>query len=320
MSTFYKTAFTLIELLVVIAIIGILSGLIIVTLGGMTDKANIAKAQVFSNSLRNGLLGNLVSEWNFNNTIGTVDSVLTNGTVISDSWTGSYPGTTVNGPTLKGGTDCIYDKCLSFDGSNDYVAIGNVNLNITNQMTVGLWVKFIGLDYTGSTGVLNTFLGKGYPDTAPGTPSSGFWFSYDNRGNGKGFNYTCFGNSAGGYSGGGNNFPYNYTFSNNVWYYLSFTVDSSSNAKLYINASQLGATRVFTNLVLTNNTNILNIGSSSMIGSYFKGLLDDVRIYNTAMPISQIKEQYYAGLNNLLINGSITKEEYISRIDSYGKY
>jgi prepilin-type N-terminal cleavage/methylation domain-containing protein len=53
MNELIKKAFTLIELLVVIAIIGILSGLIVVSMGGVTQKANIAKAQVFSNSLKN---------------------------------------------------------------------------------------------------------------------------------------------------------------------------------------------------------------------------------------------------------------------------
>ena len=55
MNRFIKKAFTLIELLVVIAIIGILSGLIVVTMSGVTQKARIAKAQAFSNSLRNAL-------------------------------------------------------------------------------------------------------------------------------------------------------------------------------------------------------------------------------------------------------------------------
>ena len=54
MNKFIKQAFTLIELLVVIAIIGILSGLIVVSMSGVTQKATIAKAQVFSNSLRIG--------------------------------------------------------------------------------------------------------------------------------------------------------------------------------------------------------------------------------------------------------------------------
>jgi hypothetical protein len=43
-------------------------------------------------------------------------------------------------------------------------------------------------------------------------------------------------------------------------------------------------------------------------------MLDDVKIYNAAIPISQVKEQYYAGLNNLLANGGITSEKYQNRI------
>jgi prepilin-type N-terminal cleavage/methylation domain-containing protein len=63
MNKLLRQAFTLIELLVVIAIIGILSGLIVVSMSGVTQKANIAKAQVFSNSLRNSLMLIIVGEW-----------------------------------------------------------------------------------------------------------------------------------------------------------------------------------------------------------------------------------------------------------------
>jgi prepilin-type N-terminal cleavage/methylation domain-containing protein len=63
MNKLFFKAFTLIELLVVIAIIGILSGLIVVTMSGVTAKATIAKGQVFSNSLRNALMLNLAAEY-----------------------------------------------------------------------------------------------------------------------------------------------------------------------------------------------------------------------------------------------------------------
>ena len=63
----FEYAFTLIELLVVIAIIGILSGLIITTMSGATESARIAKLKVYSNSVRNTLGANLVSEWKFDN-------------------------------------------------------------------------------------------------------------------------------------------------------------------------------------------------------------------------------------------------------------
>ncbi|MDD4662200.1 MAG: prepilin-type N-terminal cleavage/methylation domain-containing protein, partial [Candidatus Pacebacteria bacterium] len=60
-------SFTLIELLVVIVIIGILAGVIIVSTSSSINKANLAKAQSFSNTVQNELLLNLVSEWSFDN-------------------------------------------------------------------------------------------------------------------------------------------------------------------------------------------------------------------------------------------------------------
>jgi hypothetical protein len=57
--------------------------------------------------------------------------------------------------------------------------------------------------------------------------------------------------------------------------------------------------------------------------AYFSGMVDDVRVFNTIIPTSQIQEQYYTGLNKLLNNGGITKEEYLSRVldlnNSYAK-
>ena len=65
-----RVAFTLIELLVVIAIIGILSGLIITTMSGATESARIAKLKVYSNSVRDTLGANMVSEWKFDGPTG----------------------------------------------------------------------------------------------------------------------------------------------------------------------------------------------------------------------------------------------------------
>lgn len=58
-------SFTLIELLVVIVIIGILAGIIIISTTSSIEKANIAKAHSFSNTIKNELFFNLVSEWTF---------------------------------------------------------------------------------------------------------------------------------------------------------------------------------------------------------------------------------------------------------------
>ena len=46
--------------------------------------------------------------------------------------------------------------------------------------------------------------------------------AYDNRNNGQGFPYTCFGNKNGGWAGGGNNFSgYNFVFDDGKWYHLA---------------------------------------------------------------------------------------------------
>jgi hypothetical protein len=47
--------------------------------------------------------------------------------------------------------------------------------------------------------------------------------------------------------------------------------------------------------------------------------MDEIRIYNATVPTSQIEKEYFTGLNNLLINGGIDKEEYLNRIDDYAK-
>ncbi len=206
------------------------------------------------------------------------------------NFNGSFSGTTF--PTWQSEDQCISGKCLYSTG-NGSVLIGNPsNFRITNNsITIETWVKFNSLDYTNNTGKLIGFAGKGSPDTAPGIASSGFWFSYDNRNNGKSFNYTCFGNSAGGYAGGNNNFSgYNYIFNNNTWYHLAITI-SQNQGRLYINGQQIGSAKTFSGLQFDNTLNNLYI--SSLNGSYnLPGYIDEFKIYPYARTADQIKLDY----------------------------
>ncbi|MFA5432139.1 MAG: LamG-like jellyroll fold domain-containing protein [Candidatus Paceibacterota bacterium] len=88
-----------------------------------------------------------------------------------------------------------------------------------------------------------------------------------------------------------------------------------SNLRLFINGAKVSVP--VSAVTITYDTSPVRIGShSSAYPQRFNGLIDDVRLYNTAIPISQIKEQYYLGLNNLLNSRGITKEEYLSRVNS----
>jgi hypothetical protein len=44
------------------------------------------------------------------------------------------------------------------------------------------------------------------------------------------------------------------------------------------------------------------------------GSIDEVRLYNEAMPTSQIQQMYFAGLNKLFTKNQITQTDYNQRL------
>ncbi|MFA5714843.1 MAG: LamG-like jellyroll fold domain-containing protein [Candidatus Paceibacterota bacterium] len=303
-----KRAFTLIELLVVIAIIGILSGLIIVGMNGMTDKANIAKSQVFSNSLRNALMMSLLSEWSFDN-ITDYDSgtniVGSTAGNIQDSWRISH-GTANGGPILR--DDCADGKCLEFSGSN-YVALPFyfTKSQMESGMTWSLWIKHSISDSTASHHyqvMTQSYYGGGSYERAGSLNISNkrACFSiYD----GAAYRMPCGNNTNTG---------------DNRWHFvvvtvspispipnLTLTVYTDTVPGASINSNQ-GGDSSYMNLRIAQSD-----GTSASILNYV-GLVDDVGVFTAPMPASWIKEQYYIGLNRLFVGGGINEEEYLSRI------
>ena len=302
-----SAGFMLIELLVVISIIGVLASVILVSMSGLKQHAIIAHAQSFSASLKHNLGSDCVGDWEFNEGSGAVakdNSGYGNNGAITGA---TFVAETAGGNNING------QYGLKFSVGN-YVNMGNpTSLGSNGEITVEAWVKFDGLDYTGSTGRLVAIAAKGAPDSAGA--NNGWWFTYDNRNNGKGFGYTCFGNSAGGWAGGGNNFSpstYNYTFTNGIWYHLAFTINSTQ-AKLYINGNPQGPPRSITNLALQDNVRNLYVGAYSGGTASFQGVIDSVEVYGQSFPSAQIKSHYLAGLNKLLANKQITTGDYQKR-------
>ena len=224
-----------------------------------------------------------------NGTRGT--TVATGGGLADRSGNGNH-GEIVNGPTynsLNGGS-------IVFDGNDDYINCGNTtNLQSLSQITLSVWVKFSGLDYVGNTGRLVGFISKGRTDTAPGIPNTGFWFSYENRNNANTFTYTCFGNTAGGYAGGVNNFSSkSYTFTNGVWYNITVTVDSLSKGSLFINGTQLGASVTFSNLSIPNTVHNLYVGRIEYTTYNLNGNISQTLVYNRALSATEVLQNYNA--------------------------
>jgi len=108
-----------------------------------------------------------------------------------------------------------------------------------------------------------------------------------------------------------------------IWHHVAMTYNGST-LRLFLDGAEVSGSPSSASGAITASASSLEIGRDSLdsgAGFYnrcFTGSLDNIRIYNIAMPVSQVKEQYYAGLNSLLANGGINKEEYAQRINSLG--
>ena len=279
-------SFTLIELLVVIVIIGILAGVIIVSTSSSIGKANFAKAQAFSNTVQQELLLNLVSEWTFDNASNPGE----------DTW-GNNNGT-VNGATYVPKLDnrCVYGGCYSFD-VGDYITCGNSReLDLTKEITATAWIHLN--DYAETYHIVSKYHSASY----------GTWYLSTGSTNTKKLRYTFIDQNMGYREGeSSRDIPLK------EWAFVGWSFNNGV-AKLYIDGYKESFGNYNVNMVSNSVNAVVNIGRSSMYG-----LIDDVRIYNNALTTSQIKEQYITGLNSLLANNNISKEEYDQRIESLAK-
>ena len=81
----------------------------------------------------------------------------------------------------------------------------------------------------------------------------------------------------------------------NTWSYLTTSYDGT-NLRLYLNGTL--TTTVAMTGAITSTTNPLTIGSDSFWGQYFSGLIDNIRIYNTALTQTQIQTDMTTPIGN----------------------
>src|SRR5262249_31951289 len=71
----------------------------------------------------------------------------------------------------------------------------------------------------------------------------------------------------------------------NTWSHLAATYDGA-NIRMYVNGVQVGTKAQTGNM--TTSTSVFRIGGNSVWGEWFKGIIDEVRVYNNALTQSQI--------------------------------
>src|SRR5205085_4077663 len=72
----------------------------------------------------------------------------------------------------------------------------------------------------------------------------------------------------------------------NTWVHLAAAWDGTT-LRLYVNGTQAGS--VAASATLAASTGAFTIGGNSIWGEYFKGLIDEVRVYNRALAPSEIQ-------------------------------
>ena len=157
-----------------------------------------------------------------------------------------------------------YGGALSFNGSSSLVTIPNAaSLQLTTGMTLEAWVD-------------------------PSTVNAN-WRDVIYKGDD---NYYLEGTSANGsLPGGGGTFVANPVYgasalTANSWTFLAVSYDKTT-LRLYVNGTQVATLAATANIATSSNP--LQIGGDSLYGQYFAGLIDNVRVYNTALTAAQIQ-------------------------------
>lgn len=100
------------------------------------------------------------------------------------------------------------------------------------------------------------------------------------------------------------------------WYFLVFKFNGDE-PYLYINGVMEGTLGGSKATYLQQSSTGLNLigkkGDSATV--FFNGAIDDVRIYDAALPSFRIKQNYIAGLNSMLAHGNMSKKEYNQKIE-----
>ena len=155
---------------------------------------------------------------------------------------------------------------VSFDGTNDYMSIGNVTeVNSASDLSISFWFNLNVLPDVNSAPII--------------IGSSNFW----NQISDAGFRY---------WNGTATNTSY--SFSTGVWYH-TVMAQAGTTLKVYVNGGLEGTHTV--NAISSTAGNNLTVGKWSG-GNYNKtnGYIDEVSVFNSALSASDITEMYSTGV------------------------
>ena len=220
-----------------------------------TDAAgNFSSYSNQSTATTSGTVSGLVAAYTFDEGSGTT---------VTDFTGGGHNGTIANGTWTNSGK---YGKAIVFNGTSTIVTIPDAPaLRLTTGMTLEAWVNpsqtlsgWDDLVYKG-----NDNYGLEASSNPSGTPAIGGTFGSTD----------VFA-------------PAPAPLTPATWTHLAGTYDGTA-IKLYVNGAQVASSAQ--SAALLTSANPLQIGGDSIFGQFFRGTIDEVRVYNVALNQSQIQ-------------------------------
>lgn len=188
---------------------------------------------------------------------------------------------TVNGATLSTDRFGKANQAYSFDGTNDYIDMGNpTGLQISNKITVAGWVNID--DFKAGNNSMSIFTKIYFDPNAGGNPKKGYWIYQNFTGN-----QTPMFSAVAFNSGGlGLSSYVGKTVTTDKWIFIALTIDNTS-WKFYMDGEATHSGTIANNVMDDGSLGDLNIGRYGG-GFFFDGLIDDLTIYNRALSDSEV--------------------------------
>ncbi|MFA5175558.1 MAG: LamG-like jellyroll fold domain-containing protein [Patescibacteria group bacterium] len=232
-------------------------------LGGAKQATSLQNDPTPNNNIKSGLVG----WWTF-------DGKDVNATKVLDKSGQGNHGTRNGGVTVSSGK---IGQAGKFDGNGDFIDAGMSPITGTQAFTMSAWIKSpsAGLNnYQGAFAIGANVAGQAaYIGLVGGTVAAGTGNSI-----GAGFYSTNYGSGV----------------VSTGWSHVVFSFGGGANGevKLYVNGIQKVST-VFTPNLSSATNQIGRIGNETPYD--FNGLIDDVRLYNRALSLNEIKQLYALG-------------------------
>jgi hypothetical protein len=198
---------------------------------------------------------NLVGAWGFDEPSGST---------VSDSSGKGNTGTITGATRTTGGK---VGGALSFNGTSDWVTIPDSNsLDVTSGVTMEAWVRPTAIGSAWRAVMLKEQAGDLiyalYAGDSKGRAAADVFTTAD-----KGLSGTT-------------------ATPLNAWTHLAATYDGTT-LRIYVNGVQAASKPV--SGTIRTSTGVLRIGGNSIWGEWFAGLIDEVRVYNTALTAAEIQ-------------------------------